>query len=147
MYHIINKLLLIDNIYLITDLVILIKKTYIMCSAVIILPPSLEEWCNSKLYDTEKIHYYMKKQDIYFRKFIGSNSWKWLICINQRYDKMYDIIYHNDIYLITDFEKSNIDCNNIWYNKKLFYKDKDHDDCCNDLVPIYYFPPIKNTLC
>jgi hypothetical protein len=141
MYHIINKLLLIDNIRLITDIVRLMKEIYIRCSAIIILPPSPQEWFNGKAYDEEKIHFYMKKQDIHFRNFIGNNSWNWSICINYHYDKKYDIVYRNDICIITNFEKSYINCDNIWYDKKLFYRDEDNDDCCNDIVPIYYFPP------
>lgn len=144
MHHIINKLLLIDNFNLIKDIVELIKETYIICSAVVILPPRPDEWNKNKIGDTKEITFYINEHNIYFRDMIFNPCWTWSTCINYYQDKTYEIIYriNDDITLITDFYKSHINHhNNMWYDKDLSYIDIDNDDCFDYIVPVYYFPP------
>lgn len=128
MYHIINKLLLINNINLIGDIIKLLKEYYIMCSAVIISPPRPEEWNNNNKSE-------LKMSNGIVFKLLYTHRWNWYTCIHS-YFGSYSVIYRIDnnttVYTnLTDF----------WYNKNTCYKDNVGDDCCDYLMPMYYFPP------
>lgn len=144
MKHIINKLLLINDMALIEDVISIIKVTYIICSSITILPPTIEEWNKNKIIHNSLYHVtysYTNTYGIKFISIIGSvNNWTWSMCIDpiiSPISDFYDIIYIiNNIAINVDFEKLNINCKHVWYNKKCFYDDY-HS---NNIVPVYYFP-------
>lgn len=146
MKHIINKLLLIGEINLIKDLLYFFKVTYIMCSAVVILPPTVEEWDKNKIimhngmWNT--LYSYTNIDGIRFDSSIGSADWSWSMCIDPIISPPsdnYDILYnhYNNAVIYVNPQNLDIDCKNLWYNKKCFY-DNFHS---NEITPVYYFPP------
>lgn len=140
MKHIINKLLLIGEIDLIKDILYVFKVTYIMFSAVVILPPTVEEWNKNKIdiYGKSLVSY----TDLYGNTFykMGQCNETWSMRIIPIIEPSNDLRYIDysigeSVKIYINVKQSNMNCDNLWYDKKGF-----SDFCCNKIVPIYYFP-------
>lgn len=138
MKHIIDKLLLISKINLVADITNIIKRLFIISSAIMILPPSDKDWKQSVFCGFGPV-YTNPNGYKFYRNSIGKGT----ECMNiirgvtlSKEQRMLGVTYDLSYEIMTlRFKESNINCNNIWFDDKLFTYNHS-----SNIAPLYHFP-------